>query len=167
MFCPSCGAESSPGLSYCNRCGISLNPAAIAPPAVYTRNLILPILALSATLAGITLGGLAIIIAGASRLAFLQNNDPIKALIILGLTTILVTDVMLLRQLSKLIGGMLSPTPRAGRTQATLPPQRAAAQMVEEARWQMAAGAPDYVSSVTENTTRTLQSQLRGPNTQG
>ncbi len=37
MFCPYCGAESLPGLRYCNRCGGSL-----APPADDTRPAVRP-----------------------------------------------------------------------------------------------------------------------------
>jgi hypothetical protein len=37
MFCPYCGAESLPGLKYCNRCGGSL-----APPAEEARPAVRP-----------------------------------------------------------------------------------------------------------------------------
>src|SRR4051812_9761659 len=58
MFCPSCGTEVPPGLSYCNRCGAELNAKARSESklsATYPESLIW------ATVA-VTVGGLAILI---------------------------------------------------------------------------------------------------------
>ena len=75
MFCPSCGAEYTVELKYCNRCGANLS-ALSAPAEVVQVSLTKPTLIIAATLAVLTLGGFVGLIAGAVTLAtVVQTNQ--------------------------------------------------------------------------------------------
>jgi hypothetical protein len=153
MFCPSCGAEYAIGLNYCNRCGANLSSPANQverPPITLTK----PILIIGLAIVLITLGGFAAVTEGASRLAHIfQQNDPVVLTIIFGLGTILVTDIMLIVQLSRLISAALG---------QPLDPKKLAQK--EDAK-QIAPPPANFVpvSSVTDHTTRTLQPSYRQP----
>ena len=155
MFCPSCGTEST-GLKYCNRCGANLGSLA-APTEIVQINLTKPALIIGIVLAVLTLGGFAILIAGAGMLATVTRAvDPLIALIFMGIVTILTTDILLIRQLSKLVTAALKPdqTVRSSQTIATEPAPQ----------FSRANTAPFLpASSVTDNTTRFLESDYRAP----
>src|SRR6266852_15309 len=147
MFCPSCGTEYAIGLPYCNRCGANLG-GMVAPqtePAVI--NVTKPTLIISVTLAVLTLGGFAGLIEGARALSMTlrgENNDPLIALIVFGMITILTVDIFLIRQLSRVITAALS---------STVQPQlkRPITARLEQA------------PSVTEHTTRFFEPVYRSP----
>jgi hypothetical protein len=105
----------------------------------------------------LTLGGFALLIAGARVLAsVISGNDPLIAVIFMGMLTILVVDIFLARQLSKLINASLSGTPK--QTQSRMAPPVSAPPLPRPNT------APIFQSpSVTENTTRFLESDYRGP----
>lgn len=153
MFCPSCGAEYAIGLHYCNRCGANLS----APLAVTERvpiSVTKPTIIITLALLLITLGGFAAVTEGATRLAHIfQQNDPVVITIIFGMGTIMVIDIMLILQLSRLIGAALGQNAQPKK----LPKQ----QEVQ----QIGPAAPAYVpvGSVTDHTTRTLQPAYRQP----
>lgn len=115
-----------------------------------------------ATLIGIvmtflTLGGLTILIAGARILAsVITGNDPLIAFIFMGMVLIMVVDIFLARQLSKLINAALSGSTKAA--PARVAPPITAPQL---SRPDTAPFLP--ASSVTENTTRFLESDYRAP----
>lgn len=154
MFCPSCGTEST-GLKYCNRCGANLGPLA-APTEVVQINLTKPALIIGIILAVLTLGGFALLIAGAGMLATVtQAVDPLIALIFMGIVTILTADILLIRQLSKLVTAALS-------NQTARSPKTITAEPVPQ--FSRANTAPFLpATSVTENTTRFLESDYRAP----
>lgn len=153
MFCPSCGTEST-GLNYCNRCGANLVNALASPPAPIVVNVTKPILIVSLTLLFLTLGGFAGLISGAVGLAHSGlRDDPVVALIFMGMVTIMIADIFLVRQLSRLISASLShPQPQ----QPALPSRFVASmpQMTQPTPVRLPAGA-----SVTENTTRFFESE--------
>jgi len=102
MFCPSCGSENT-GLPYCNRCGANLGQMS-APTQVVQVNVTRPALILALTLAGVTLGGFGALVGGALSLATVVNgSDPLVAVIFMGMLVILIVDIFLARQLSKII----------------------------------------------------------------
>src|SRR5688572_33112186 len=106
MFCPSCGTEST-GLKYCNRCGANLASPS-APTEIVQINLTKPALIIGVILAVLTLGGFALLIVGAGMLATVTRAvDPLIALIFMGIVTILTADILLIRQLSKLVNAAL------------------------------------------------------------
>ena len=156
MFCPSCGSEATTGLNYCNRCGANL-AALMSQPETVQFNLTRPATILGITIAFLTLGGFAVLIGGTRALAsIIVGNDPLIAVIFMGMLTILVVDIFLARQLSKLINaalsGMAKPTPN--RVAPPVTPQQLPRPNT----------APIFQSpSVTENTTRFLESDYRAP----
>jgi hypothetical protein len=160
MYCSSCGVECVAGLSYCNRCGANLNPAAITTQVVQTGSVTKPIIILSATILALTLGGFTIIFIAASELARnLLNVDAVNLTIIFGMVTILLADIQLIRLLSRIINNTMQP--KAVAPIQPLPAQFAPA--THSAR-QLASTPPDYVMpSVTEHTTRTLTPSYKEP----
>jgi hypothetical protein len=75
------------------------------------------------------------------------------------MATILVTDIMLVRLLSRIITPMLHPKPASASH-----PQPAQFAPAERTARQIATAPPDYiVPSVTENTTRTLAPSYKEP----
>jgi hypothetical protein len=146
MFCPSCGTEST-GLNYCNRCGanlsVPLSPADIAP-----INLTKPILIIGAIVLFLTLGGFLMVLSAAASLAGRSGGSDVPtAIVVCGMLTLLTLDILLIRQLSKVINAALSPQRRAlekdtNRTANTFqPPHPTTARL-------------GTIPSVTENTTR-------------
>ncbi len=165
MFCPSCGIEDTIGLPYCNRCGANLGgmvaPQA-EPPVI---NLTKPTLIIGVTLAVLTLGGFAGLIEGARALAVTvrgESNDPVIALIVFGMITILTVDVFLVRQLSRVITLALSST---GQTKLKRPKAIAAASAPQLQRPTTARLEP--APSVTEHTTRFFEPAYRSPGEAG
>jgi hypothetical protein len=146
MFCPSCGSENT-GLPYCNRCGANLS-GLTPPPQVVEVSLTRPVVILTIAMVILTLGGFGGLVGGAKALAeVVHGNDPLIAVIFMGMIVILTVDVFLARQLSKIISASLSSSnqPKTVRTDNVnrVPPQ--VPQPI---------GARLSAASVTENTTR-------------
>lgn len=162
MYCSTCGVESIPGLSYCNRCGASLNPSALTTQVIHTGSLTKPLVALGLTTLGLTLGGFAMIFIAAGDLALRHaETATVNLLLSLGLVTILITDFLLMRQLSRVISATLQPKPAAPAYPQPLPAQFAKG---ERGPRQINTAPPDYISpSVTEHTTRTLEPSFKEP----
>ena len=157
MFCPSCGAESTNELNYCNRCGANLSLVPTANVEIAPINVTKPILIISVTLLLLTLGGFVGIISGTIEMVRNGAGPMSPALPIFGMPTILTIDILLLRQLSKLISAALSPK--------RLPAQKAAAQSQNELRFPRPATARlEPAPSVTENTTRFFEPLYRETN---
>lgn len=154
MFCPSCGTEST-GLKYCNRCGANLTAPVDASVQFVPINLTKPILIIGALVAMITLGGFAGIVSGTVEMVERGAGNVSPALPIFGLPCILVIDILLIRQLSKLISAALSPH----RVQAPQP----LAPMQTDPRYMppTTTARLEGVPSVTENTTRFLEGEYR------
>jgi hypothetical protein len=157
MFCPSCGAEST-GLNYCNRCGANLTAPNVAPIVQFAPiSLTKPILIISTLIAAITLVGFLGIIQGTIDMSQRGAANVAPAVPIFGLPCLLVIDILLIRQLSKLINAALQPNRLQTPASATyvqndprfIPPPLTA----------RLEGAP----SVTENTTRFFDSTYREP----
>ena len=155
MFCPSCGTEST-GLNYCNRCGANL-VAPVPAPVVAPISLTKPILIMSALVGFITLGGFAGIVSGTVEMVERGAGNVSPALPIFGLPCILVIDILLIRQLSKLISAALSPN--QVQPQQSLAPAQTDPRYLPPTTTARIEGAP----SVTENTTRFLEETDRPP----
>jgi hypothetical protein len=157
MFCPTCGAESI-GLNYCNRCGANLTAPAASPivqfvPVSVTK----PILIIGILIALITLGGFGGIVSGTIQMVERGAGGVSPALPIFGLPCILVIDILLIRQLSKLISAALSPN--------RVPPPEALAAIQGDPRYlpPTTTARLEGAASVTENTTRFLEEPYRPP----
>jgi len=98
MFCPSCGAETSEGLSYCKRCGAKLGASSDGPrPKV--MGLMWAVL-LAVVL--ITFGGLAVVLGFVVE--FGKDASPLLlSLLGLLLLVVLAVDYLLARQFSRLL----------------------------------------------------------------
>ena len=135
MYCANCGTPLTQGLSYCNRCGTNLRERTETKTG-----------AISAYLTAITLlgiFGLAVMLAG----ALLLRREPETLIGFFMLFTFLIvgiTEIMLVRNLSKLTGSPESPK--------YLPQP-----MPHDLRLPQASPLGEPVPSVTENTTRTLE----------
>ncbi len=159
MFCPSCGAEYTIELKYCNRCGANLSNLTSAEPIVTAVDVTKSLAIIGTTMAGLNLGGFVAVIAGATALASKSfATDPIMAIVMLGMITILVTDIFLARQLSKLISASLS-SPKPPKFKQ--PPAAATPAQLRQPQPAQLQGAP----SVTENTTRLFEPAYREPAT--
>src|SRR6266545_643082 len=123
MFCPSCGTEYTIELKYCNRCGANLSTALAAQPEPIVVNLTKPTLIIGVVMTLMTLGGFGLVIGGAIELAHSVQlgSDPVIAMVVMGMLTILTADIFLVRQLAKLIDASVRPgSPRIARKQ--MPP---------------------------------------------
>lgn len=154
MYCPSCGSEATTGLNYCNRCGANLS--ALTNPEIVQVSLTRPATLIGIVMTFLTLGGLVILIAGARILAaVITGNDPLIAFIFMGMVLIMVVDIFLARQLSKLISAALGG--------ATKVPTRMAPPVTAPQLSRPNTAPILQAPSVTENTTRFLESDYRPP----
>jgi hypothetical protein len=157
MYCPSCGNESVLDLNYCNRCGANMTVALAPAQQMTPANLTKPTLILGLTTAGITLGGFALLIEGAVRLATVFSRaDPIIAMMMFGMITIMVSDIMLIRLLSRIIKLSLEAKPvmQLPKPQLTEVPRQLTPRL-------------ESVPSVTEHTTRTFSPAFKEPADRG
>ena len=137
MYCANCGTPLTQGLSYCNRCGNSLRERSESNTGAISAFLT------AITLIGVT--GLGIMLGGALvlRRGALLNQELIGFFMLFTFLIVTITEVMLIKNLSKLMGSsdkvkfLPAPTPHDLRLPEGTP-----------------FGQP--VSSVTENTTNTL-----------
>jgi hypothetical protein len=158
MFCPSCGAEYAIELKYCKRCGANLNSALPPPPEMVLVNLTKPILIISATVLLLTLGGFVGLISGAMGMASkFQAADPLLAILVPGMFTILTVDIFLVRQLSRLISAAVKPD-SSKRIRKQAAPSTGVPQFPRPSTTQL----PE-APSVTESTTRFFEPVRRAP----
>jgi hypothetical protein len=147
MFCPSCGAESTFELNYCNRCGANLSAPLVPPVAVAPINVTKPILIIGVVMLFLSLGGFAGVLSSAIEVATRAGGGDLSiAIVFFGMITILTIDILLFRLLSKLINAALSSS-KAEIKQQPAPPHQFHLPQPTTARLQSA-------PSVTENTTR-------------
>jgi hypothetical protein len=145
MFCPSCGMEVAPSLSYCNRCGAEVNAksrGAARQSESYPESLIWAIVAVSVGGLAILIGLIAVmneslhfergLIAGFAALAFL---------IIMAAESVFIWMLLRSRMPGREAGDKMKPPKPTLRDLDAAP----------------ARGLPEPAMSVTENTTRTLE----------
>lgn len=143
MYCATCGNAITPGLSYCNRCGASLKER--AEPTTRTGAVVAFLIAITV----LAIAGLGIMIGGALALKreAALGEDVVGMFMFFTFFILTLTEFFLVRQLSKLIA---APESKKIISQPLL-------QMPHELPSGQARGLPEPVSSVTENTTRTLE----------
>ena len=153
MYCPSCGQETPQELNYCNRCGANLNPLIAQERSSGTAAIVI----LSLVIALLTLFGLVAIMEGLGELKRNGFSEGIMGMFMLFSFAIIGTiDVLLVRQLSHLLGASRQPG-------STLPSRHSAARQLNSPR--QAGALYEAGASVTENTTRTLEPSYREPRT--
>lgn len=148
MYCAACGTPLAPGLSYCNRCGMSLREQTDAPPKHINSYL--------AAIAIVGIAGLCLMFAGAIALKGVADfhDDLIAFFMVMSVVIIGIVEFSLLRQLSRLNRAAEKKT--SGPT--LLPPA-----MPNELRAPQPRSLNEPIPSVTENTTRTLQYSRNEP----
>jgi zinc-ribbon domain len=141
MYCSNCGTPVTPGLSFCNRCGASLRERGESKNTGSITAFLVSITLLGICGLGIMLGGALVLRKEAGLNAELVGIFMLFTFLIVGLT-----ELMLVRNLSKLTG--------SSETKHNLPPmQQAPLELSPPA----ASTFGEPVNSVTENTTRTLE----------
>jgi hypothetical protein len=140
MYCATCGTALTQGLSYCNRCGTSLRERSGTNTG-----------AISAFLTAITLigiGGLGLMFAGALvlRRGALLSQELIGFFMLFTFLIVSMVEIMLVKNLSKLMGE------KEKKNYFPAPPP-----VPNDLRLPQATPFGEPVSSVTENTTRTLE----------
>ncbi|HEY0376336.1 MAG TPA: zinc ribbon domain-containing protein [Pyrinomonadaceae bacterium] len=160
MYCASCGAEVSEGMSYCNRCGAKLKPvseevAVVSPSQPPARVSAGAAWAMAAAVALITIVGFGI--AFSLVMVFVERGLSLDegrlAVVIMTLVSVLLIDWLLLRQFTRLTSGKA----QAADDAPAKPEKR---KLSEKAPPQLAAPR-EPVPSVTEHTTRTFDTVYR------
>ena len=148
MYCSACAAPLAPGLSFCNRCGMGLKEP--EKPKSNAGAIIAFLTAI--TMIGVM--GLGIMLGGALTLATEAHvrDDIIGVFMMFTFLIVLVTEIMLVRQLSRFTGAaktakITGQLPQVNEFHSTQPPRS----LVEN------------LPSVTENTTRTLEYSRNEP----
>jgi hypothetical protein len=142
MYCAHCGTPLTQGLSYCNRCGANLKER----PEVSTG-------AISAFLTAITLIaaiGLGVMFGGSAALrkGAGLSQELIGVFMLFTFLIVSMTEIMLIRNLSRLT----SANEKEKKNYFPAPPP-----MQHDLRLTQGTPLGEPVSSVTENTTRTLE----------
>jgi hypothetical protein len=151
MYCPSCGSEYTVELKYCNRCGANLGVGLEEQNQIVPISLTKPALIIGAVIAILTIMGFGMVITGAVELSHNVRfgEDAIAAIVVPGMLTILVIDILLARQLSKIITASLSSSTQVQPKRTKALPNPTMAQLP-----QPPASSFQGVPSVTEGTTR-------------
>ena len=149
MYCSTCATPLAPGLSYCNRCGVSLKERDDPKSGA-----IIGYLTSAITVLGI--GGLGLMLGGAIALKNGAQfpDDVIGIFMLMTFAIVCLVEIFLCRQLSKVISGNKE---RARFTSQSQPVTTA------ELRGPQARTLPEPMPSVTENTTRTLEYSRNEP----
>ena len=150
MYCSACGNAIAPGLSFCKRCGTGLNKdRGETKPDGIAMGLITAIVLVAIFGLGIMLGG-ALTLKNEGQL----GENTIAFFLFLTFVVVGVTEILLLRQLSRLTG-----TGEQDR-RLVVPPgvHHEASSLANEVRAVPLRTLPEPLPSVTESTTRTLHS---------
>ena len=152
MYCSSCAAPIAPGISYCNRCGINLNKDRIADQQKSVANAMVTALVLIAVL------GLSLMVGGAIALKLGAGLRELAVVCYMFLSFAVIgsAEIILMRQLSRVIGG--------SRDAKELAPAHPLFQpaLVPASEARLAPQRPvSDTGSVTEGTTRTLEPSFK------
>ena len=142
MYCAACGTPLAPGLSYCNRCGMSLKER--SEPTSTPVNSYLTAIAI------VGIAGLSLMLGGAIALrnGAQFGEEMVGVFMLMTFAIVGLVELSLCRQLSRLNRASERSQPLAPPPPMTLPAEFRGLQP-------HALGEP--LPSVTENTTRTLE----------
>jgi hypothetical protein len=166
MYCQACGTEIQTGLNYCNRCGVAVNSSLLSPASGQEIALVdikSPVRTIGATITLTTLLGMAMLFFALSGLSSAERPLPADLLgvvSVVGLLTILIIDVMLIRILSRIVQ-----LPVAAPALKAQPKRSEARELHTPAAqtYMPTSTDPLPVSSVTEHTTRTIHPIYKEP----
>lgn len=145
MYCVNCGTPLAPGLSFCSRCGTSLKERGESTNTASITAFLTAITLLGIVGLGIMLGG-----SLALRKEAGLSQELIGVFMLFTFLIVCLTETMLIRQLSRLTS--------ANQSKKSFAPMQ---QAPYELRPPSAVSLGEPVSSVTENTTRTLEYSRR------
>ena len=146
MYCAACGTPLAPGLSYCNRCGMSLKERSDSSSSPVNSYLTaITIVGLAGM--GLMLGG-AVALKGAGL-----NGDVIGIFMLMIFCIVAIVEFSLCRQLSRV-------NRASERSQSPAPPSMT---QPAEFRGPQPHALAEPPLSVTENTTRTLEYSRNDP----
>ncbi|HET6890789.1 MAG TPA: zinc ribbon domain-containing protein [Pyrinomonadaceae bacterium] len=140
MYCSACGSPIAPGLSFCNRCGMSLKERSGSKSTGPTNALVSAMVTVGVAAMGMLIGG---------PIAFKKHQFGEELIVLFMFLAFLIglfTEIFLYRQLSRLTSDRSKTEPVA------LPPQSVMPQYHSPQPHRL----PEPIPSVTENTTRTL-----------
>jgi hypothetical protein len=159
MYCQHCGAESTQGLNYCNRCGGNLGAVAQSQPREVGPNLPTGIVrAVGFSLVAVVVFGLGILTALMSDLAHSgMRSETLAVVMMCGSLTILASIFMITRFWMRMLPSGKSE--KAGASQLYAPPTHTNELGPQPRTFGALHDAP--ISSVTEHTTRTLEHAKR------
>jgi hypothetical protein len=144
-------------LNYCNRCGANMTSSIAPAREIVPVSLTKPAVAIGLTTLLLTLCGFVVLIEGAIKLAqVLKDQDTVIPLIMFGIATIMVSDIMLIRLLSRIIKASLDAKPIAQL------PKPAVKELPRQLNPRL-----DPIPSVTEHTTRTFTPAFKEPPDRG
>ena len=148
MYCAACGTPLAPGLSYCNRCGMSLKERSEPKPV--------PVNSYLTAIGVIGIGGLALLLGGAIALknGAQFHEETIGIFMMMIFLIVGLVELSLCRQLSRL-------NRASERSQSWEQPQHLT--VPAEPRGPQPHTLAEPPSSVTENTTRTLEYSRNEP----
>ena len=150
MYCSACGTPITAGLSFCNRCGMSLKERSGDSKSP------LPMVALVAAMVLVAVTGLGMLLGGPLTLKKEAQVSEELVVLFMFLTFLITafTEIFLYRQLGRLTAQPKLPSASAVSLPAPPPSEYYAPQPRSLA---------EPLPSVTENTTRTLEYERRDP----
>ncbi len=149
MYCSACGTTLAPGLSYCNRCGMSLKERTERKQTGAITAFLTAITLIGVIGLGIMLGG-ALTLSEEAHL----NEALVGFFMLFTFLIVVITEILLVRQLSRLTATNQAKVIDMLQQQAAVPGEFRAGQPRSLA---------EPVPSVTENTTRTLEYSRNEP----
>lgn len=156
MYCSTCGTQLTAGLSFCNRCGTSLNKERDRggdQDKSVAHGLIAGIVLVAILGLGAICGA-----AIALKVAAQLQEPAVVFFMILSFAFVGMVELFMVRQLSRVLGKGAEP---ARLEQPAQPLFQPALMPASEARVAHSRTVPEPVTSVTENTTRTLGKSFR------
>lgn len=147
MHCSACGTQLAPGLSYCNRCGMNLKERIESNTGLIGAYL--------TAISIVAIAGLALLLGGAIALRNGANfgEEMIAIFMLMTFFMISLVEIFLCRQLSRI-------SQATANSQLIAPPAPVA---MPEFRQPPARALAEPLTSVTENTTRTLEYSRHEP----
>jgi hypothetical protein len=148
MYCSACGIPLAAGLSFCNRCGTSLNRTSSTQAGA--------LVAFLTAITVIAVAGLGIMLGGSLVLTKEAGlpEPVVSAYMAMVFLLVLIVEIFLCRQLSRVLSKSESPPPVLLQSQVN---------NTGEIRPADRRVLPEPLPSVTENTTRTLEYSRKEP----